>query len=490
MCGIAGILTADGQVDASGLVSMRAALRHRGPDDQGLENVELTGGWRLGLVHTRLAILDVSAAGHQPMRDADSGSWIVYNGEVYNHLAIRRTMDAHPPLNPQPSSLIPHPWKGTSDTETILKAWVERGAAVLGELRGMFAFGIYDGRRRQFWLVRDRLGVKPLYVCQTGARTWLFASELRALLASGLVKRRLNAAAVNSYLAFGAVPAPWTLVEGVSSLMPAETWRWDLQGEREGVRPVRSKYWRAGFEGGRQCMGNCPTRQQALEQVRTVLAEAVGLRMLSDVPVGVFLSGGADSGAVVATLASQGCKLRTFSVTFGEKPFDESEHARMVSRKFGTEHAELLLHPSQVLKELEAALDAYDQPSIDGFNTYFISQATRKAGVKVALSGLGGDELFAGYAYFRYAARFDKPMQRGLARLLHGVLRRVHPNGMRTQKLGALLAADGSRLNQFGVCRQVMLPGRREGLLRKAAPMAFFRCRAKWSATWKRRRPA
>jgi asparagine synthase (glutamine-hydrolysing) len=461
MCGIAGILTRHELPDTATLLAMRKALRHRGPDDEGIATAAIAGGWQLALVHTRLAILDVSVAGHQPMHEPLSDSWIAYNGEIYNHLAIRQLMPEQR-------------WRGTSDTETILTRWVQQGQATLEALRGMFAFALYDGRRRQFWLVRDRLGVKPLYVSQTGPETWVFASELRALLASGLVERRLHGEAVNSYLAFGAVSAPWTLVENVSSVLPGEAWRFDL--DKEPVKPQRTKYWQPAFAAG-----PCPNgdnaamgRTEAVEGLRSVLAEAVKLRMLSDVPVGVFLSGGIDSGAVVASLVSQGFRLRTFSVTFGEKPFDESEHARQVSRQFGTEHAELLLHPSQVLAEFEHALDAYDQPSIDGFNTYFISQATRHAGVKVALSGLGGDELFAGYPYFRYVSRFNKPAQRGLARVLHGLLRRVNPNGIRTQKLGALLSSGGSRLSGYGVCRQVMLPHRREDLLHEHHVNGFF----------------
>jgi asparagine synthase (glutamine-hydrolysing) len=453
MCGIAGILTVQPDLTlTSALEAMRDALGHRGPDDAGLAEIALPGGTRLGLAHTRLAILDISPAGHQPMADPESGSWIVYNGEVYNHQDLRRQMPDCP-------------FQGGSDTETVLKAWARRGEAIMAGLRGMFAFGLYDGRRRQFWLVRDRLGIKPLYVAQAGPDTWVFASEIRALLDSGLVAGRLRAAAVRAYLAFGAVPDPWTLVEGVQSLLAGEAWRFDLDRGGGRLSAERIRYWRPAFG---PAAGPEPARQEAVEQLRPVLREAVSLRMLADVPVGVFLSGGIDSSAVVAVLASQGHRLRTFAVTFGERRYDESAHARQVARRFATEHTELLLRPGQVLEEFDRALGAYDQPSIDGFNTYFIAQATRQAGVKVALSGLGGDELFAGYPYFRYLARLEHPARRGLARLLHGLLRRLRPQGMRTQKLGALLAGNGSRLASHAVCRQVMLPGRRQALLGQA----------------------
>src|SRR6267378_4670909 len=197
MCGIAGILTVRDELDmASALTGMLRALRHRGPDDEGWEELALPGGYRLGLAHTRLAILDPSPAGHQPMGDPESGSWIAYNGEVYNHEQVRRQLPGCA-------------FRSGSDTETVLKGWARLGERVLPSLRGMFALALYDGRRRQFWLVRDRLGVKPLYVAPVGPDTWLFASEVRALLASGLVARRLNPEAVESYLSFGAVTAPW-----------------------------------------------------------------------------------------------------------------------------------------------------------------------------------------------------------------------------------------------------------------------------------------
>jgi asparagine synthase (glutamine-hydrolysing) len=450
MCGIAGILTAQDDLEMQAvLLRLRSAMHHRGPDAEGCEQILLPGGYQLGLAHTRLAILDLSPAGHQPMNDPESGSWIVYNGEVYNHQAIRRQL-------PDCS------FRSTSDTETILKAWVRHGERALSSLRGMFAFALYDGRRRQFWLVRDRLGIKPLYVCQSDGDTWVFASELRALLASGLVSRQLNAAAVDSYLAFGAVSAPWTLLEGVQSLMPGECWRFDLSTENGIGEPERIRYWRPPFAAPTNPE---PTREETIERLRPVLLEAVALRMVSDVPVGVFLSGGIDSSSVVAALANQGHTVRTFSVVFGERAYDESTHSRQVARQFSTEHTELLMHPAKVVDEFDQAVGAYDQPSIDGLNTYFISQGTRQAGVKVALSGLGGDELFAGYSYFRLCARLERLLPRLGARLLHQILRRTAPRSTRTTKLGAILSDSRSRVTRYAVCRKVMDPALRSELL-------------------------
>ncbi len=449
MCGIAGLLTDRADLNlAASLRSMVAALRHRGPDDEGWEEIHLHDGLRLGLAHTRLSILDLSPAGHQPMHEAASGSWITYNGEVYNHREIRKQLSADG-------------FHSTSDTETLLKGWAERGSDLLPHLRGMFAFALYDGRRNQLWLVRDRLGLKPLYVSRVEPGTWVFASELRALLASGLVARRLNSEALESYLAFGAVTAPWTLLEGVESLLPGECWQFDLNRFAERGSPRRIRYWRPSF-----APRTAPhvRYEEAVERVRPVLMEGVGQRMLSDVPVGVFLSGGIDSSSVVAALAAQGHALRTFAVVFGERAYDESRHARRVADLFGTEHTELHLRPAQVLEEFDRAIAAYDQPSIDGLNTYFIAQATRQAGVKVALSGLGGDELFAGYSYFRLMTRLEQGWPRRLAWIMHQALRWLDPRSSRTTKLGAILQGNGSRLANYAVCRLVMDGRRRVSL--------------------------
>ncbi len=446
MCGIAGILTTNPDLDLVPLLAaLRDALRHRGPDDSGTEVVEVSPGCRVGLAFTRLAILDLSAAGHQPMNDPASGSCIIYNGEVYNHLAVRDSLPAGP-------------YRSTSDTETILQGWVHRGDAILQSLRGMFALALLDGRRRQFWLVRDRLGVKPLYAGRVRADTWVFASELRTLLASGLVPRELDPAALDAYLDAGAVPAPWTLLAGVRSLLPGEAWCFDLDRPVPELTPKRRRYWIAPFADR-----NSPSidRAEAVERLRPVLREAASLRMLSDVPVGVFLSGGIDSSSLVALLSHEGHTPHTFSVVFDGSRYDESAYSRLIANHFATKHTELCLRPDGILQDYDAALDAYDQPSIDGLNSYHIAKATRAAGVKVALSGLGGDELFAGYPHFRTAARLARPFARPLAWLAYHGLRRIAPGSSRAHKLGQLLHGDGSALNQYLIFRQVMAADRR-----------------------------
>ncbi len=447
MCGIAGILTTRADLDLGPpLAAMTAALRHRGPDDEGTAQVTLPGGVRLGLAHTRLAILDLSTAGHQPMTDDASGSWIVYNGEVYNHQLLRKR-------------LADDAFRSTSDTETILRGWVQHGERFLSSLRGMFAFALYDARRQRLWLVRDRLGVKPLYVCRAAPDLWLFASEVRALLATDLVERRLCREAVDAYLAFGAVLAPRTMLAGVESLLPGEAWSFALDATQPLRAPERRRYWTPPFVADATTL----RREEAVERLRPVLLEAAGLRMLADVPVGVFLSGGIDSSSVVALLAHQGHTLHTFSVGFGDSAYDESQYARLVADHFGAKHHPLHLEPAAVLADFEASLAAYDQPSIDGINTYHIAQATRQAGIKVALSGLGGDELFAGYPYFRHAARLESITGRTLAQFAHLWLRWTAPGSARAVKLGQLMQHP-RRLVRYGIFRQVLSEDRRWAL--------------------------
>lgn len=448
MCGIAGILTTRNDLDLKSLLTrMQVAQRHRGPDDAGLDVVDLPNGVRLGLVQTRLAIQDLTQAAHQPMVDRATGSRIVYNGEIYNHTTLRRSL-------PQRA------YVSSGDTETILAGWVDREDGFLVSLRGMFAFGVYDARRQRFWLVRDRLGVKPLYAARCDHNTWLFASEVRALLATGLIVRRLNPAAVDSFLAFGSVVAPRTLVEGVESLMPGESWRFDLDRSSP-LEPRRTRYWRLPFRPRRD--GDVSTRDEAVEAVRPVLREAIGLRMLSDVPVGVFLSGGIDSSVVVASLAAEGRGVTTLSVAFEERSHDESSYARIVAERFGTQHVELQLRSDKALAEFDEALASYDQPSVDGLNSYFVSQTAREAGITVALSGLGGDELFAGYPFFRYVARADQRRWSPVAQMVciaatAGVTR----GSRRMRKLEALFRSRG--LDRYLAYRTLLPVERRSAL--------------------------
>ena len=455
MCGIAGILTSRTELDLEKpLQQMKSALRHRGPDGEGLEIARLPSGIQIGLAHTRLSILDLSVAGRQPMSDAPSGSLIVYNGEVYNHMTIRE-------------SLKQRPFTSRTDTETILKGWSERGPAILGDLRGMFALAMYDSPRKQFCLARDRMGIKPLYICRRDEQTWIFASEVRAILASGLVDRYLDEAALESYLAFGSVISPRTLIDGIQSLTPGESWTFAL--DEPNLKPTRSRYWQAPF---RSHSSSVPDRDDALAIIRERMKEATQMRMLSDVPVGVFLSGGIDSSGIVATLADAGHQVHSFSVTFDEKEYDESCYASTVAKHFQTNHTELRLRSDDILGQFDHALASYDQPSADGLNSFFIAEEVRRAGIKVALSGLGGDELFAGYPMFQHANKLDNPLLRFSFRSLLPIAQRVWPNSTKFQKLGELLQAEDSRVDRFAAYRHLMKRPRYGSLLHKGSRFA------------------
>nr|BAL55907.1 asparagine synthase, glutamine-hydrolyzing [uncultured Chloroflexota bacterium] len=359
------------------------ALYHRGPDDVGLHVLEL-GERRLGLASTRLAIIDLSPAGHMPMSDPETGNWIVYNGETYNFPDLRTELGKRG-----------HVFRSRSDTEVILKAYAEWGSECVERLRGMFAFALWDASRQELFLARDRMGEKPLYYAQPQDGLFLFASEVRALLASGLVEQHLDPLTLRVYLYNGFTVAPHTILAGVSSLLPGHWMRVGLDGR---IREIR-RYWTLSPFGA----GSPEGKEKVLEDLRRELAEATTMRMISDVPLGAFLSGGLDSSLLVALMRRAVGDVRTFSIGFAEQAFDESPYARWVAERFETRHTHILLGLSEFNAWLENGLDAMDQPTYDGLNTYFVARAARENGLTVALSGLGGDELFGGYPYFRLA---------------------------------------------------------------------------------------
>jgi len=441
---------------------MTSALGHRGPDDCGIESLTLNG-YQVCLGHRRLSILDLSANGHQPMTDGPSGSWVTFNGEIYNHLELR-------------AELPNVPFRSTSDTETLLRGWVAQGPEWIRRLRGMFAFALLDGQRQELWLARDHVGIKPLYVSHPEQDLWLFASEVRALLASGMVPRRISPAGLASYLNFGAVQAPWTLIENVDSLLPGERLRFSLRdppaGAPRGEMAVEaSRYWSRADHFAPRAEGPGRARRGEVAAadwgpLREAWDYAVGSRMLSDVPVGVFLSGGIDSSAIVATLTRLGHTPRTFSIGFSEPGFDESEHAQLVARQYRTEHRRIELSPTRVLSQFDTIVAAYDQPSIDGANTFMISQAVREAGIKVAISGLGGDELFAGYPSFRRLAFIDRwaPVAPETLRRLAAALLAGCAWG-KSARTAAILRNASSRLDVYFCLRELFSAADRRELL-------------------------
>jgi asparagine synthase (glutamine-hydrolysing) len=377
MCGIGGIINSALGRDAveQKLLAMQRCLHHRGPDDRGLF---ISPNGKTGLVNTRLAILDLSSAGHQPMSSPDGRYRIVLNGEIYNFQALRGELEA------KGETFLSH-----SDTEVVLKMYERYGPDCVREFEGMFTFAIWDEQEQVCFLARGPFGIKPLYYCETN-QGFCFASELRTLLGTGLIPRRLSLEAASGYLLFGAVPEPLTLIEDVHAL-PAGHYLICHNG-----RCRLTKYWDIQF-------GDEPiTEREAVELVRDALDESVRRHLVSDVPVGVFLSGGVDSTALVA-LASRhaGNELRTFCISFDDPKFDEGNVAARTAQHFGTRHSDWRLDSTTARKLLASFLESSDQPSIDGFNTFCVSRLAHDAGLKVVLSGLGGDEVFGGYGSFR-----------------------------------------------------------------------------------------
>jgi len=391
MCGIAGVIR---RIPGAGeapppyddtlrllVEAVSGAERHRGPDGCGLWQ---SSGQEVVFGHRRLAILDLSEAGAQPMVDCGSGCAVTFNGEIYNFGQIRRDLEA-----------LGESFRSTSDTEVILTAYRRWGIDAVQRFRGIFALALWDPRARAVHLVRDPLGIKPLYwtvlsANGSGEETILFASEVRALLASGAVARRLDPAAVASYLWQGFVVGPHTIVEGVH-LLPAASILTVRAGERHNVRSLR-QYWR---------MPSSADRRTTVEDLRREIVDTVRMQLVADVPLGIFLSGGIDSSAVAA-LASEAAPdaVHTFTIGFDEAAYDETRHARRVAAAIRSRHTCVRLTEESFERQLPDALDAIDQPTFDGVNTFFVSRAAREAGMTVALAGTGGDEVFGGYPSF------------------------------------------------------------------------------------------
>jgi asparagine synthase (glutamine-hydrolysing) len=463
MCSIAGIihLKKDAEErpgsDAAALERMMRALHHRGPDDCGLWFAPDVLNATVGLANTRLAILDLSPAGHQPMLDHATGRALTYNGEVYNFLDLRGQL-----------SETVGEWQSHTDTEVVLKAYEQWGISGLERLRGMFALALWDAPAGKLLLARDPLGIKPLYYYQTD-ELFVFASEIRALLASNLVPRQLSRDGLTSYLERGSVEAPATIIEGVRSLLPGH---YLSVTPREHALHVEGASY-AGELGAGQLFAMPSKRDDAVRQLREILEDSVRRHLISDVPLGVFLSGGIDSSALVALMSRvAGERVKSFSVVFAEEKFSEASHARLIADKFGTEHREIPLGEDGLLALLPDALNAIDQPTMDGINTFVVSKSVKQAGITVALSGLGGDELFAGYNTFHRGrqlqtlARVPRPLRRAAASLGQSVM----GNSVGRKKFWELMASDGSPRAAYDVTRQLFASDDIRSLLNNAAP--------------------
>jgi asparagine synthase (glutamine-hydrolysing) len=395
VCGIAGVFS-QGKVDAASVQTMCASLAHRGPDDSGI--VELADG-RLILGHRRLSILDLSPLGHQPMSTPDRSLWTVFNGEIYNFREIRAELEQ-----------LGHRFRSDSDTEVLLAAYRAWGTDSVQRFRGMFAYALWDEARRELHLVRDRFGVKPLYYGVRGG-TLAFASELRALNVAGFTARTLDAAAVTDFVQYGYVSAPRSIFADVRTVEPGTIVTFGANLELR----VR-RYWSLTelFDSPdqmalRQELESMPD-EALIDRVEHELTEAFRYRMVADVPVGLFLSGGIDSSLVATLLARRaGVRLRTFTIGYGNSEFDETRYAREVAQRLGADHTEFIVSPNEALAINERLPEVADEPIGDSslIPTLMVSQLARQH-VTVALSADGADELFGGYARYQVCGAFAK----------------------------------------------------------------------------------
>jgi len=443
VCGIGGAIQPGAPAWLAGAAErLSVALRHRGPDDDGIVLLD-TPDATVALCVRRLAIQDLSPLGHQPMASRRTESWICFNGELYNAAELRHTLNA-----------MGHRFQGRSDTEVALHAYDAWGADCLDRFRGMYAIAVWDAPQRRLFLARDRLGIKPLYYTWQGGGFW-FASELRALLATGVVSRTLSPEGLGSYLAFGAVQEPLTIVDGVHVLPPGHFGFVDAAGIE------LAPYWSLGDAFARTAAPR--PRPELVGHLRDLLEEVVRLHLVSDVPLGVFLSGGIDSSALVGLVASVAEQPpQTVSVVFPQQRYSEERHIGLVAERFGTRHTQVVLDQAEMLRQVPAAMSAMDQPTFDGVNTYVVSGQARAAGVTVALAGVGGDELFAGYDTFRIVSRLER-----LRRLLpvparplaSGLALRAMRDTDRARKLARWLRAREPGLSALGLRRELFSPG-------------------------------
>lgn len=373
---------------------MLQAIAHRGPDDEGtfFDN-------KLALGHRRLSIIDLSKNGHQPMTSADGRYVIIYNGELYNYKNLKLELQRSQAGG---AGSMAYPFQTQSDTEVILAAYIRWGKDCLKYFNGMFAFAIWDKQTKELFIARDRLGIKPLYYYFEKGKTFAFASEIKALLKSGIAPKKLNASALHYYLKRQTTPNAHTIIEGVRMLMPG--YNVVIKEDLETVSP--QSYWSL------YNIKNQPVDKSyadICQDVSHILHDSVEMQLASDAPFGAFLSGGIDSSLIVAMMSKFMSKRpQTFSVNFEESNFDEGPYARQIAKQYNTEHHDIILSLKLFLSKLPEALSALDHPSGDGMNSYVVSEATKNEGIKMVLSGLGGDELFAGYPHFKRLYKLEQ----------------------------------------------------------------------------------
>lgn len=389
MCGINGIINHRNKLFAENTVnSMNASMKHRGPDDGGIHVND-----RVAFGHRRLSIIDLSVLGHQPMDSFDNNVTIVFNGEIYNYKSIKKQLD--------------YPFKSNTDTEVIIAGYLKWGINFIHQLDGMFAIALFDHRIQTTFLIRDRLGVKPLYYHINKNNTCVFASEIRSILDTGIVARTFNQKALTDYLTFQTTTGEQTLVENIFSLEPG----YYLKITESNIEKIA--YWNIK----NKTITN-ESYQSATTKINELLYNSVQKRLESDVPLAAFLSGGIDSSAIVGIMSDIGVKANTFNINFDESEFSESKYATLIANKFKTNHTEVLIKQNEFIQLVPEAVMKMDVPSSDGVNTYAVSKATKEAGITVALSGVGSDEWFAGYPVFKFINNKESDKYKYIPKLL------------------------------------------------------------------------
>jgi asparagine synthase (glutamine-hydrolysing) len=384
MCGITGIISSKRSLLIEPLLAaMTNSIAHRGPDAEGLF-LDKKGG--VGLGHRRLSIIDLSDSANQPFSDQSGRYTIVFNGEIYNYQDLRKKFD-DAELRTQ------------SDTEVILLSYIRWGVHCLQDLNGMFAFAIWDREKESLFVARDRLGIKPLYYTMSEGN-FIFCSELKPIIDTGIIEKKINETSISDYFFNQSVSAPYTIIQDIFQLMPGEYGIYNASGLK------LDYYWNIASNDKIILEKNYNDVKNKTFQL---LMEATERQMIADVPVGAFLSGGIDSSILVALMSEISSKpIETFSITFGEKEYDESQFALNIAKKYKTNHHDIHLSPDEMLGAIPHILSQMNAPNSDGANIYMVSKSTRESGLKVALSGCGADELFCGYHYFGQWSKINR----------------------------------------------------------------------------------
>ena len=455
MCGIAGIYGLSSiEKNTQAIQQMTNVIKHRGPDNQATF-IEAN----IALGHTRLSIIEPNASGNQPMQSPDSRYTIVYNGELYNYKALK-------------TQIKNYSFQTETDTEVILAAYIQWGNNCLNRFNGMFAFAIWDNDKQELFIARDRMGIKPIYHTQA-ENGFLFASEIRAIMQSGLINTQLNENSILEFLDHQTVYAPNTILKNVLMLMPGhyltlqnnilktESY-WDIK-EQINYVPYERSY------------------DEVCKHIKHLMFASVEKRLISDVPYGAFLSGGIDSSAIVGIMSKLNAgKTNTFTVTFDESEFSEVKYAEQIAKLYKTNHHEIKLKPLDLLNELPNALNSMDHPSGDGPNTYLISKSIRAKGIKMALSGLGGDEVFAGYDVFKQLYklnqnRFFWSMSPTIFRKVLGATINLVKPSIASNKIAQLLSLKNFNMsNAHAINRQVFNPKQINELLNIENPKQSY----------------